>query len=200
MHETECLGQGAGDFVQNRLADKQSKYPTLKKKGRHDSARFDNGPETIKFKGKSIRMPVVGWVKMREELRFSGKRYQQQLKFVVKLNAHIANVRENWTHQTTTRIVREYSLMGIEDLNVRGMMANEKLARPISDVGFHEIRRQIEYKASIYNAKVVVVDRWYPSSKICSSCNYKLDELLLSERSWTCPACGTHHDRDNNAA
>ncbi len=73
MHETECLGQGAGDFVQNRLADKQSKYPTLKKKGRHDSARFDNGPETIKFKGKSIRMPVVGWVKMREELRFSGK-------------------------------------------------------------------------------------------------------------------------------
>jgi putative transposase len=68
--------------------------------------------------------------------------------------------------------------MGIEDLNVRGMMANEKLARPISDVGFHEIRRQIEYKASIYNAKVVVVDRWYPiNSKICSSCNYKLDEL-----------------------
>lgn len=264
-----------------RFFKKQSKYPTFKKKGRHDSARFDNGPETIKFKGKSIRMPVVGWVKMREELRFSGKplsatvsrtadrwfvsvpvqiqipdpvvrenqiatgidlgistavtlangekleapkaltvnlrklrrrsrRHSRKQKGsanrrksarrLAKFHARIANVRENWTHQITTRIVREYSLIGIEDLNVRGMMANEKLARPISDVGFHEIRRQIEYKASIYNAKVVVVDRWYPSSKICSSCNYKLDELPLGERSWTCPACGTHHDRDNNAA
>jgi putative transposase len=101
-----------------------------------------------------------------------------------------------WT-QTTTRLVREFSVMGIEDLNVRGLMATEKLARKIADIGFHEFRRQLEYKARLYG--LVTASRWFPSSKICSVCGRISEELLLSIREWTC-ACGTFHDRDINAA
>jgi putative transposase len=102
-------------------------------------------------------------------------------------------------HQTTTRLVREFSVIGIEDLNVRGMMANEKLARNIGDIGFHEFRRQFEYKARLYGADLVTASRWFPSSKICSECGLIAEELPLSIREWTCK-CGAFHDRDINAA
>lgn len=85
----------------------------------------------------------------------------------------------------------------IEDLNVKGMVRNRHLARSISDASFGEFRRQLEYKAE---GRVFVADRWFPSSKTCSACGSVLDELALSVREWTCPECGTTHDRDINAA
>jgi len=115
------------------------------------------------------------------------------------LHARISNVRQDWLHQTTTRLVREFSLMGIEDLNVRGMMASEKLARHIADIGFHEFRRQLEYKARLYGAQLVTASRWFPSSKMCSACGRITAELPLSIREWRCE-CGAWHDRDINAA
>jgi putative transposase len=118
---------------------------------------------------------------------------------LARLHARISHVRQDWLHQTTTRLVREFAVLGIEDLNVRGMMANQKLARNIGDIGFHEFRRQLEYKARLYGAELVTASRWFPSSKICSECGLIAEGLPLSIREWTCE-CGAFHDRDINAA
>jgi putative transposase len=103
-------------------------------------------------------------------------------------------------HKLTTRLCRENQTVAIEDLNVRGMLANSRLARAIADVGFYEFRRQLQYKAARYGTQVVLVDRWYPSSKLCSACDYRHESLTLADRCWTCNACGVYHDRDVNAA
>ncbi|MDY7017540.1 MAG: RNA-guided endonuclease TnpB family protein, partial [Nitrospirota bacterium] len=88
----------------------------------------------------------------------------------------------------------------IENLNVSGMLCNRHLARSIADMSFFEFRRQLTYKAEMRGGRVIVADRWFPSSKICSACGFKNDALKLSVRSWTCPSCGASHDRDANAA
>jgi putative transposase len=88
----------------------------------------------------------------------------------------------------------------IEDLNVKGMLANEKLARAISDVGFGMFRQQLEYKSKLFGTQLIFADRWFPSSKLCSSCGTKHEQLALGDRQWTCAACGAVHDRDHNAA
>jgi len=88
----------------------------------------------------------------------------------------------------------------IEDGNVKGMLANEKLARAISDVGFGMLRSQLEYKARRYGTHLIIADRWYPSSRLCSICGWKNEALTLRDRKWVCAQCGTHHDRDLNAA
>lgn len=119
---------------------------------------------------------------------------------LAKLHARIAHIRQDWTHQTTTDLTRRFAVIGIEDLNVRGMVANEKLARSINDIGFYEFRRQLEYKAALSGSTVVVVDRWFPSSKTCSICGAKAEKMPLSVRQWTCAHCGAEHDRDINAA
>jgi putative transposase len=88
----------------------------------------------------------------------------------------------------------------IEELNVSGMARNRRLARAISDCGWGEFRRQLEYKCERYGRHLIVIDRWYPSSKTCSACGHLLAELSLSTRHWTCPSCRARHDRDINAA
>jgi putative transposase len=119
---------------------------------------------------------------------------------LARLHARIARVRTDFTHKLTTRLCRENQAVVIEDLNVRGMLANARLARAISDVGFYEFRRQLQYKAERYGTELVLADRWYPSSKLCSACGDRNATLRLGERTWTCAACGAHHDRDVNAA
>ncbi len=119
---------------------------------------------------------------------------------LAKLHARIANLRADFTHKLTTRLCRENQAVVIEDLNVKGMQANDKLARAISDVGFGMFRSQIEYKAKRYATRLIVADRWYASSRLCSVCGWKHDALTLRDRTWTCPQCGTMHERDLNAA
>jgi putative transposase len=119
---------------------------------------------------------------------------------LARLHARVAHVRADFTHKLTTRLCRENQAVVIEDLNVTGMLANDRLARAISDVGFGMFRSQIEYKAKRYGTRLVIADRWYPSSRLCSVCNWKNDDLTLRDRHWTCVQCGTHHDRDHNAA
>jgi putative transposase len=96
--------------------------------------------------------------------------------------------------------VRSADVIAIEDLNVTGMIRDRTLARAISDAGWGEFRRQLEYKCARAGRTLVVTDRWYPSSKTCSVCRHVLVELKLSARHWTCPGCRTRHDRDLNAA
>ena len=116
------------------------------------------------------------------------------------LHAKIANIRKDSLHKLTTDLTRRFHTIGIEDLNVSGMVKNRHLSRAISDMGFFEFRRQLEYKAAMRGSVVVVADRFFASSKTCSACGEKIDKLPLSVRQWECPCCGESHDRDVNAA
>lgn len=268
-----------GKAFQNFWA-KRAKYPTFKKKGRYDRVTITN--DQISIEGSRIRIPILGWVRMRESLRFNGKilsatvsrcanrwlvsisvdtedqthlppaenqgivgvdlgikalatlsngevftvpkplkrlrtrlkRLSRSLSRKVKgsnshhrakgqlaqLHARITAIRADSLHQLTTSITRRFHTIGIEDLNVKGMMQNRKLSRAIGDMGWFEFRRQLEYKASMRGGFVTIVDRWYPSSKTCSVCGSIRESLLLSVREWQCSQCGTRHDRDQNAA
>lgn len=121
---------------------------------------------------------------------------------LARLHARIARIRADFLHKLTTKLCRENQTVVIEDLNVKGMMANERLARAISDVGFAEFRRQVTYKAVRYGGTLVIAPRFYPSSKLCSTpgCGWKKQDLTLKDRQWTCPCCGRTHERDHNAA
>lgn len=119
---------------------------------------------------------------------------------LAKLHARIAAIRSDALHQLTTNLTLRFHTIGIEDLNVRGMVKNRHLARSVADMGFFEFRRQLEYKAAMRGGQIVVADRFYPSSKTCSGCGHKLEVLPLAVREWTCPVCGMRHDRDVNAA
>ena len=133
------------------------------------------------------------------KVKGSRNRVKAKLK-LAKLHARIANIRRDSLHQLSTSITRRFHTIGIEDLNVKGMLSNRHLARAIADMGFYELRRQLEYKAAWRGGQVVLIDRWFPSSKLCSGCGYQLDGLGLEVRHWTCPGCGAYHDRDVNAA
>ena len=97
-------------------------------------------------------------------------------------------------------LVNENQVICIEDLNVKGMMSNHHLAKSIQDLGLYEFRRQLEYKCQFYGRQLVVINRFYPSSKTCHECRYKNSKLTLNDREWICPVCGKHIDRDYNAA
>lgn len=268
-----------GDAFKNFFAGR-ARYPQCRKKGVHD--RFTLTNDQFDIDASRIRIPHLGWVRMRETLRFAGKIMSATVSRVAdrwfvsiavdtvddshlpkaenqgtvgvdlgvsalatlstgeaiegpkphkallarlqrlsrslsrkekgsanrkkakgklaKLHARIAAIRSDALHQLTTNLTRRFHTIGIEDLNVRGMVKNRHLARSIADMGFFEFRRQLEYKAAMRGGVVVVADRFYPSSKSCSCCEHRLDALPLTLREWSCPACGTHHDRDVNAA
>ncbi|GGL00412.1 RNA-guided endonuclease InsQ/TnpB family protein [Streptomyces flaveus] len=119
---------------------------------------------------------------------------------VAKVHARIADRRRDMLHKLTTRLVRENQTLVIEDLTVRNMVKNHTLARAISDASWSEFRSLLEYKATWYGREVIAVDRFFPSSKLCSACGTLQDKMPLSVRTWTCDSCGTTHDRDVNAA
>ena len=291
LEVTKCAPQLAimqlGEAFRNFFA-KRAKYPKFRKKGIHD--RFSISNDQFQIEGRRIRIPNLGWVRMREELRFRGKivsatisrvadrwfasicvsvsdtdhaaslnlrsipqaesqgavgvdlgvsalatlstgevisgpkalacllprlrrlsrsvarkqkgsvnRRKARLK-LARHYARIANIRADALHKLTTDLTRRFELIGIEDLNVKGMLSNRHLSRPVSDMGFFEFRRQLDYKARDTGSLVVMADRWFASSKTCSDCGWKLEELPLSVRSWSCPNCGAEHERDVNAA
>ncbi len=131
---------------------------------------------------------------------FGSSNYQKAKLKVQKLHRRIANLRKDTLHKLTSHLSKNHAVNVIEDLNVSGMMANHKLAKAIADMGFYEFRRQLEYKSKLYGSKLVIVDRFYPSSKTCSNCGEKKDSLLLSERVFCCEKCHYQIDRDLNAA
>jgi putative transposase len=119
---------------------------------------------------------------------------------LARLHARIANIRRDSLHQLSTRITQRFHTIGIEDLNVRGMLANGRFSRAISDMGWFELRRQLFYKSAWRGGQVIVASRWYPSTKTCSCCGYRLETVDLKIRQWPCPGCGILNDRDVNAA
>jgi putative transposase len=260
--------------------EKRAAYPRFKNKNDTPSFCAANEAGTFRTDGKRIKLPVIGWVRMREAVRFSGplkratvsceagrwfvalqidtddvrpvvhpeqvvgvdlgvsalatlstgeviegpKAHASALKRLRRANKamarkrrgsrnarkakarlarvhrRIAAIRRDSLHKLTTRITKTYAVIGIEDLNVKGMVRNRCLARAVSDVGMHEFRRQITYKARLYGARIVTADRWYPSSKSCSCCGVIKPTLDLAERMFRCEDCGFEAGRDFNAA
>lgn len=258
--------------------DKRTKYPKYKKKGIHDS--FYIGGDQVKIIGKKVKVPNLGWIRLRELLRFAGKingvtisrtadkwfmsvsvatdhqparcesqasvgvdlgikslatlsdgttipnpqplkkelqrlkRYQKQLsrkkptsknrgkakKRLAKLHYRITCSRSDYLHKLTARLTKDYRNIVIEDLDVSDMAQQKNMARKIYDSGWHEFRRQLAYKAELRGNKLFIADRWYASSKRCSSCGHVKEHLPLSERIYRCSECHLEIDRDLNAA
>jgi len=259
----------------------QASYPKFKKKGIHDSFSITNDQFALNDNLNRIRIPNLGWVRLRESLRFNGKIlsatisrqatkwfvsmsveiddyshirkaenqgvvgvdlgisslatlstgevitgykplktllsrlkklsqslskkqkgssnwYKAKVK-LAKLHARISNIRRDGLHKLTSDLTRRFSVIGIEELNVKGMLSNGKLARYIADMGFYEFKRQLAYKAQMRGTSCVVADRWYPSSKTCSACSAIKQDLTLKDRVFECE-CGHTQDRDLNAA
>ena len=129
----------------------------------------------------------------------SNNRNKTRIK-LAKVHEKIKNQRLDYLHQITSKIVNENQVICIEDLNVSGMMSNHKLAKSIQELSLYEFRRQLEYKCKWYGRQLIIIDRFYPSSKTCHNCGYIYKDLKLSQREWVCPHCGKVIDRDYNAS
>jgi len=160
-----------------------------------DGTEFEN-PHALKSKLRRLRR-LQKSVSRKQKGSYNR---QKAVAKVAKLHWRVASTRQDVLHKLTSKLTRAKSVIVIEDLNVQGMLANRCLSRAISDVGFGELRRQLEYKGKWYGCTILVADRFYPSSKTCSACGLVNHDLTLSDREWTCPECGTIHDRDLNAA
>lgn len=272
-----------GVAFQNFFAGR-AKHPSFKKRGQHDSFRLSSGQ--FRIQGKRLRIPNVGWIRLRETLRWEGARAvsvtishragrwfaavqcelpdpdsvtgqqataepsvigidvgvreyvfsdgtrhpvprhlrqaQQQLRRaqqdlsrkergssnrakarqrVARLHARVADRRADWLHKLTTSIVDRHDTIVIEDLNVRSMTGNRRLALSIADASFGQFRQMLTYKTQTRRRTLLLADRWFPSTRLCSVCGAKTKHRLpLHIRAWTCDTCRTSHDRDLNAA
>jgi putative transposase len=129
----------------------------------------------------------------------SNNRHKARLK-VARVHAQITDARTDFLHKLTTQLVRENQTIVIEDLAIKNMVKNHKLANAISDAAWGELTRQLTYKCQWYGRELVKIDRYFPSSKRCGNCGHIVEKLPLNIREWECPKCGTNHDRDLNAA
>jgi putative transposase len=129
----------------------------------------------------------------------SHRRRKQQYR-IARIHARIADSRKDFLHQISKRLINENQVIGLEDLNIKGMLRNRHLSKAVADSGLYELRRQLEYKAKWYGRDIFIVDRFAPTSKTCSACGAYQQEIPLKIREWVCPDCDTHHDRDINAA
>ena len=172
---------------------------------------IDLGLTDLAICSDGIKIPVLkslrkGLQKLKKEQRKlnkmtkGSKNYQQQKLKVAKVHQHIANQRKDYLHKISYKLTNENQVISLEDLNVKRMLKNHYLALSISDVGWSEFVQMLEYKSEDKGRTIVKIDRWYPSSQICSCCGIKTGKKPLNIRSWICPNCGVKHDRDINAA
>lgn len=138
--------------------------------------------------------------KLSRKIKGSSNRNKQRIK-VARIHERISNIRKDFLHKESTKLVRENQIIGIENLNIKGMLRNHRLAKAISDVSWSEFFRMLEYKAILYGSEIRKVDTFYPSSQTCSDCGYQYPLVKnLAIRHWVCPSCHSEHDRDTNAA
>jgi len=182
-----------------------------------DGTTYDAPKQMLKAKNRRVtrllgtegdnarRLAKIQWRNRRKQLGnrkkriLASKNAHKYYRRMAKHHARIANCRRDFLQKTTTEISVKYANIRIEDLNVQGMAANHKLSAAISDLGFYEFRRELEYKSPIYGTRVEVVDRWFPSSKMCNRCHH-IQLMPLSERVFVCGECGYTVGRDLGAA
>ena len=169
--------------------------------GLKDFAIFDDGTviENPKFFRKSQKK-LAKEQRLLSKMEKSSKNYEEKKLKIAKLYEHIKNQRKDFQHKVSSRITDENQVIISEDLNVKGMLKNHKLAKFIQDASFGTFCNMIKYKSEQKHRVYLKIDRFYPSSKLCHHCGYKYTGLKLDERFWTCPECGTYLDRDENAA
>jgi putative transposase len=160
-----------------------------------NGTRFEN-PKCYRTRERKIRSLSQSLCRKK---RGSSNRMKARIKLACA-HVRIRRIRLDAIHKMTSMIVKRFKVICIEDLNVKGMLKNHCLAKSISDASFSEIRRQLVYKSKLSGSKLIIVNRFFPSSKLCSDCGHKMEELDLSIREWVCPECGVVHDRDLNAA
>lgn len=181
------------------------------KKDEHDVVGVDLGIKTLATMsdGQTFDAPKPLKTKLRKLQRLGrdvsrkvkgSSNRRKATKKLAKWYLKVSNVRKDVLHKITTVLAKTKRIIGIEDLNISGMLKNRCLSRAIADLGLGEWRRQLEYKGKWYGCQIVPVDRWFPSSKTCSACGEINESLTLADREWTCEGCGTHHDRDFNAS
>jgi putative transposase len=153
-------------------------------------------PKHFKKLRKKLRRKQKAWARKQKG---SNNREKARVQ-VAKVYAQIADARKDFLHKLTTQIIRENQTIIVEDLGVKNMVKNHKLALAISDASWGELIRQLAYKCEWYGRELIKIDRWFPSSKRCGNCGHIVDKLPLNIREWKCPKCGTNHDRDINAS
>ena len=286
------VGKAVSRWGEYRRAQREGRparyvgFPRWRKRGVHDSYQADNGRGTVRVCGRSVRLPRIGRVKMREELRFEGEittvvvsndgirwyaaigvdtktapppkrqgdavgidmgvrtlaslsdgttfenprvltsalsalrrvdkaiarsrnthghnrrsvRRQRMYERRRRLHARVTHLRHDFQHKATTAIAKRYARIGVETLNISGMMRNHRLSRAVADAGMGSFISMLEYKSELHGAEIAKIDRWYASSKVCSGCGNRKAELSLSMREYRCHMCGLVMDRDENAA
>lgn len=166
-----------------------------------DFAIFDSGDvvENPKYYRKSEKK-LVKEQRLLSKMTRGSKNYNEKKLRIAKLHEKVRNQRKDFQHKVSTQLVNENQVIISEDLNVKGMLKNHKLAKSIQDASFGTFCNMIKYKAEQMNRIYLKVDRFFPSSKLCHHCGFKYKGLKLEERFWICPECGTYLDRDENAA
>ena len=152
---------------------------------------------------KTIRNNSKSLVRLHRQLSRKQKGSNNKNKARIKLakkHEKLNNIKENYLHLISNRIIDENQIIVLEDLNVKGMLKNRKLSKAIQELSLYKFKSLLKYKAEWNGRNVIEIDRFFPSSKLCSECGYKYSDLTLKEREWVCPQCGTHHHRDLNAA
>jgi putative transposase len=164
-------------------------------------AIFSNGEkiENPKYLKKSLERLAKEQRKLSSKQKGSNNFHKQRIK-VAKMHEKITNQRLDFIHKVSKRIISENQVIVLEDLAVKNMMKNDRLAQSISDVSWNKFVTMLDYKAKWYGRNLHKIDRWYPSSKICSKCGYVMEDMPLQIREWKCPECGSIHDRDINAS
>jgi putative transposase len=156
---------------------------------------FDN----IKIKRNNQKKLTKLHRELSRKQKGSSNRNKSKIK-LAKLYEKLNNKKENYLHHITNQLLDENQVIVIEDLNVKGMMKNHNLSKSIQELSLYRFKEMLRYKAEWYGRDIIEIDRFFPSSKLCSNCGHKNTKLKLSDREWTCSSCGTKHDRDFNAA
>jgi putative transposase len=154
--------------------------------------------ENPRYFQRSLRRLKIRQRRLSRKVKGSNNRNKARVR-VAKIHEKVANQRLDYQQKISLKLTSENQVISCEDLNIKGMVKNRKLAKQISDVAWGQFLTLLEYKGELYGCEIKRVDRFFPSSKRCSNCGYIKENLTLKDRDWTCPECHTHHDRDINA-